>query len=275
MRTVGAQYPGGVVPAIWAATRRAVLRGAQLRTTRRRERLARFISQLERSDAGLLAAQRRLAEELGEDSTDGGGEAPATETVSADGLDSGIDGETTVPVPPQAPSESPTTVPPEPGTPTAGGGTGTSAAPSTGDPDHRLLFRIFDNLKEDAFTEDFYPRSAAVNERLDEEGEPRVHRERMRVLFDLYLHDRIEEGRIQPPKRTVGDTPAEEEGEEEKQPVTDEVLFEAFRSLGDSDFTKDAPHYPLVNEVRDRIPDGYEQPTREQVRAAWDRFEER
>ena len=127
---------------------------------------------------------------------------------------------------------------------------------------------MFDGLGAGDFTEDHFPKTSVVNDALEDAGQPRTTRDAMRPVFDRWVHDRIEEGRLTPPT-PVAAAPAPAE---KPKAVTDEVLFAAFDDLDSNDFTKDEPKYPLVEQVQERIPDGYDAPTQAIIHAAYDRY---
>ena len=143
------------------------------------------------------------------------------------------------------------------------------AAHAEREPDRRVLYDVFDDLAEDEFTEDFYPLVDAVNKVLATRTEPPISRDEMHPLFDSYLHDRIAEGQVAPPARWTDEGAAAPAGRPKK--ATDEVLFQAFRTLGPEDMTADEKH-PKVAEVRARIPAIYKPPSQQEIHAAWARF---
>jgi hypothetical protein len=241
------------VPDFGSAVRRPRLRRVQRQVGLARRTIGFWAEQLERTRAGLQALEAELGEETGEE--------PLEETGYEGEYDTSVvEAEAEALAPPEAPA------PPIEGE-------ATPVPPSTAaavEPDRRVLFNdVFDRLAEDEFTEDFYPRVDAVNRELAARGEPTLNRSAMHPLFDRYLHDRIAEGQVAPPARWTD----EGEGAPTGKPrsVTDEILFQAFRTLGPEDMTADK-QYPLVAEVRARLPGTYEAPSQQEIHAAWERF---
>jgi hypothetical protein len=224
------------------------MRKARLRRLQRQVGLARraigfWTEQLDRTRAGLQAFEAELADETGEEPLEEG--------------DYGDDYDTTI-------------VETEPaGVPPIVEGEAAPVAAAEGEPDRRALFDVFDDMAEDEFTEDFYPRVDAVNKALAERGEVQISRDAMHPHFDRYLHDRIAEGQVAPPARWTDEGAAAPTGKPKK--ATDEVLFQAFRTLGSEDITADG-RYPKVAEVRARIPAVYKPPSQQEIHAAWGRF---
>jgi hypothetical protein len=212
-------------------------------------------ARLDRRVAGLRAIERELAE--GEMAEEGGAATPVEDPYGTT-----VDGESQVPVPaesaPPAPAAEPAPAPAPAPAPTPA----PTAVPST-----RTLYKIFDRLDpESELTEDNYPKVSVVNAALEDEGEPRSDRDTIGPVYDRWLHDRWEEGELTRPMPVAAASVAE------PKPLTDEVLFAAFDDLDSNDFTADEPKYPKVDMVAERIPPGYEKPTRAIVRAAYDRY---
>ncbi len=274
--------PGLLRPAaqFWSSVLPPVLDSINESRTQRLKTSARFQrARLDRRIAGLRALEQGLEEmEEPQSPTD-----PSTPVEDPYGTT--VDGESQVPVPaepeppvtvPETPAEppAPSTCTPPPATPPA---PSTSTPPPTTTPETpapaaapstRAFFEVFDALKSTDFTEDHFPKTSVVNDLLEDAGEPRTTRDVMRPVFDRWIHDRIEEGRLTPPT-PVAPTPAAPAA---LKPVTDEVLFAAFDDLDSNDYTKDEPRYPLVKQVHESLPPGYELPTQAVIHAAYDRY---
>lgn len=260
--------------------------------TRRLKTAARFQhARLDRRIAGLRALEHGL-DEIDTSSTEAD---PGSATPVEDPYGTTVDGESQVPIPtepvppttteppasttapppattPEAPPP-PVTTPPTSTTPPPPATTPQAPPPATTppvaeQPSTRAFYDVFDVLQPGDFTEDHFPKTSVVNAALEDAGEPRTNRDAMRPVFDRWVHDRIEEGRLTPPT-PVAAAPAPAAA---PKPITDEVLFTAFDDLDSNDFTKDEPKYPLVRQVQERIPAGYETPTQAVIHAAYDRY---
>jgi len=260
--------------------------------TRRLKTAARFQhARLDRRIAGLRALEHGL-DEIDTSSTEAD---PGSATPVEDPYGTTVDGESQVPIPtepvpptttePPASTTSPppattpetppppvttpptSTTPPPPAT-TPQAPPPTTTPPVAEQPSTRAFYDVFDVLQPGDFTEDHFPKTSVVNAALEDAGEPRTNRDAMRPVFDRWVHDRIEEGRLTPPT-PVAAAPAPAAA---PKPITDEVLFTAFDDLDSNDFTKDEPKYPLVRQVQERIPAGYEIPTQAVIHAAYDRY---
>lgn len=225
-------------------------------------------SRLERRVAGLRSFNQELAEETSE----AAGNPP---TPVEDPYGTGVNGETQVPIPSEAgavpspapgPQPAPVSEPTPAPTPLPTPTPAPPPAPSAAAPSSRSLYEVFDRLDPGEFTDDYYPKVSVVNSELEEEGEPRSDRDVIRPVFDRWLHDRIEEGRLSAPKSTGAP------GSSSPKPLTDKVLFAAFDNLDSNDFTADEPKYPLVKSVEDHLPKGYEKATKSVVHSAYDRY---
>jgi hypothetical protein len=228
-------------------------------------------ARLDRRIAGLRALEASL------DDVDTSTEsAPDPATPVEDPYGTTVDGDTQVPLPgePPPPVTIPETTTPSPTAPPPTSGPPPTAPPETAPPtaaptpSTRDLYEVFDGLGPGDYTEDHFPKTSVVNDKLEDAGQPRTNRDAMRPVFDRWVHDRIEEGRLTPPTAVAAPPPPPAK----PQAVTDDVLFAAFDDLDSNDFTKDEPKYPLVKQVQERIPAGYETPTQAVIHAAYDRY---
>jgi hypothetical protein len=224
-------------------TMRRILREARLRQFRRS--LAFFKTRLEEFRNRLDVLDRRVASEIGEQS--GEGYEPAGET-GYDAEESGSASQTS--------------------TSTSGSATEEVEDKPGKEVTTRALYAVFEDLEneKDEFTEDGYPFTRTVNERLHDKGYERTTQKQVHDAYDSWTHSQIKD-------KTERRQKGEEEDEDDRPEPPQTELFKFFERIEGrkSEFTEDG--YPLVNKVNDALEDrGYAPASQEEIRSAFKKW---
>jgi hypothetical protein len=149
------------------------------------------------------------------------------------------------------------------------GGTSTERTSTSGakQPGNRALFAIFEQLDEDDFTKNGYPKVSVVNDMLEDKGHPRGDKETIDASFDRWWHEEKEEG-----------TREDHDDDDEGKKPTQKALFSIFEKFekhkgNDDYFTEDG--YPKVSAVdRELNKNGYADTDQKSLRSAFKKWQE-
>jgi hypothetical protein len=245
MRT-GQQFAARpMMPPLWAVIR-------EQRVRRLRAYFALAQAGLTQATNRLDALDRMLATELGDGTLPASadipyatnGEAPPSPDVP------------TVPTTPTTPAGEPPATPTAPTTPA-------TTTPAPPPPSNRTVFRVFDGLEPDDFTDEGFPAYRRVNDELERLDEPRLTRTQIEERYNHYVHERQDE-------RLAYTSPKREPGR-----ATRAMLYDVFDTITRADRTQGGDGPPRVSVVRDRLGEDVEPVSGDQVREAWDAWRNR